>query len=285
MGRVEVMITRRLLILWLVGILVIPSFFISFSVVAIQAAGISSGSLNFAGEAVPLSQKDIYENLDQELLLLSEARSRVYLSLRRQSRTLPIVEKALKAQGVPDDFKYYPLTLTGLDPRYRSGALRGIWRLSERFAQAIGLKVNKEVDERLDPTLSSEAVAKHLKDIYSRYGSWTLAMAALVDESAVAGAIQESGGIKNFYQLYLPETLEKTVYQVLAGKLVFSDPKSYGYSPSKSWPVIAKSREISQGGSLRELAQKYKLDYKSFRDLNPHVLTDKVPNGTYLNLP
>ncbi|MDR2352004.1 MAG: hypothetical protein LBF22_02375 [Deltaproteobacteria bacterium] len=279
------MISRRFLNFWLVGTMVFPTIFITLPIVAIEAAEYFEGSLNFAGESVPLERKEVFENLDQELLLLSEARARVFLTLRRQSRSLPLVENALKSQNVPNDFKYYPMTLTGLAPTYRSGSLRGPWRLTEGIAKQMGLRVDNLVDERYDISASSLAVAKKLKQLHETYGSWTLALAAFIDTASVNAALLEAPGEKNYYNLYLPEALDKTVSQVLAGKILFSNPQNYGYKPTKTWPVLAKSREVSQGGSLRELAKKYKTNYKTFRDLNPHILTDTVPSGVYLNLP
>jgi hypothetical protein len=253
-----------------------------------KASGSSffGNTLIFATEPVPISQTEVYESLDQELLLLSEAKARVYLSLRRIPRTLPIVEKALKDEGIPDDFKYYPLTLTGLAADYRSGRRLGIWRLSEDDAKLLGLTVDKTIDERLDPELSSKAVAKQLKAYKNSYGSWIMAMAALFDSTALSTAILNADGELNYYRLYVPENLDKSMSQVIAGKILFSNPRTYGYNLHKSWPNLAKDRiRLGESGNMRTLAQKYKIDYKTFRDMNPHVLTDTVPSGAYLNIP
>ncbi|MDR3154568.1 MAG: transglycosylase SLT domain-containing protein [Deltaproteobacteria bacterium] len=242
--------------------------------------------LTFASEPVPLSQPEIAESLDQELLLISEARARVFLALRRSPRTLPAVESALRSSGVPDDFKYLPLTLTGLDPVYRSGQRRGIWRLTEPEAGSMGLSVNRAVDLRLDPAASSEAAAVRLKRLHAAWGSWTAALAAFLDEPALAAAASESGGERDFYRLYVPDSLDKSVCQVLAGKILFSDPAAYGYRPIRAWPALSGSRTaLPEGGGMRDLARRYGLDYKTFRDMNPHVLEDSVPPGTSLNVP
>ncbi|MDR2349511.1 MAG: transglycosylase SLT domain-containing protein [Deltaproteobacteria bacterium] len=243
-------------------------------------------TLSFASEPVPLNRVEVYESLDQELLLISEAKARIFLSLRRIPRTLPVVEKALKDEGVPDDLKFYPLTLTGLAPEYRSGKRLGIWRLSEDEAASMGLTVNKNVDERMDPVASSRAAAKKLKANKNVYGSWTSAMASLFDAGAFATAVLEAEGETDYHRLYVPEALEKSVSQVMAGKILFSDPERYGYKTSKTWPVLARERvRLGEDGNMRKLADHYKLDYKTFRDMNPHVLTDTVPAGSYLNVP
>ncbi|MDR1164827.1 MAG: transglycosylase SLT domain-containing protein [Deltaproteobacteria bacterium] len=251
-----------------------------------RAAEFFSASLNFAGESVPLNQAEVFEGVDQELLLLSEAKARTFLSLRRAAKTLPAVESALKESGVPNDFKYLPLTLTNLNPTYRSGGRRGIWRLSEGEARAMGLTVNKSVDERLDPVLSSQKAAAQLKALRDRYGSWAMALAALLSEGELAAAQAEAPGEKNFYRLYVPENLGKNFYQVIAGKVLYGDPAAYGYRSDQSWPVLAKSRlALSEPQSLKDLAREHRLDYKTFRDLNPHILGDIAPAGVILNIP
>jgi hypothetical protein len=224
--------------------------------------------------------------MDQELLLISEAKARVFLALRRMPRTLPSVEAALRAQGVPDDFKYLPLTLTGLDPLYRSGPRRGIWRLNESEAGSMGLAVNKSIDERLDPVKSSEAAAVRLKSLYGLWGSWTAALAAFLDGPSLSAAAAESGGERDYYRLYVPDALDKAVCQVLAGKILFADPSVYGYRPSRAWPRLAGSRSVlAEGGNMRELARRHGVDYKTFRDMNPHVLADSVPPGATVYVP
>jgi hypothetical protein len=259
---------------------------VTFAAAQNAYAGLFGTGLSFASEPVPLAQADIHESLDQELLLLSEARARVFLSLRRMPRHLPALERALRERNVPDDFKFLPLAVTNLDPLFRSGQRRGIWRMTEDEARNAGLAVTSSVDQRLDPVASSEGAAARIAGLHSAWGSWTSALAAFLDEPAFAQASNDAGGERDYYRLYVPDTLERAVSQVLAGKLIYSDPAAYGYRPSRAWPALAASRAVmAEGGSLRELARRYGTDYKTFRDMNPHVLQDSVPPGTALNVP
>ncbi|MDR1870309.1 MAG: transglycosylase SLT domain-containing protein [Deltaproteobacteria bacterium] len=256
---------------------------------ALWAGGFLSpayGADEFAGEKIPLNQPNVAENLDQELLLLSEAKARVFLTLRRSLRHLPLIDAALAQNKVPIDFRYLPMTLTSLAPAYQAGGRAGLWRLTVNEAKTMGLTVSSEVDERLDPVASTNQAANKLKNLIAAHKSPVMALAAFIDERSLLAAQAAAGGAKNFFSLYITESLEKPVYQVLAGKYLFGDPAAYGYPNVKPWPPLAKNRQkLTAPTSLKELAAKSKVDYKTFRDLNPHFLTDIAPAGFFVNLP
>lgn len=244
--------------------------------------------LSFCGEPVPLNQPDIYQAVDQNLVLLAEAKSRIWLTLRRANRYLPVVEQGLSRAAAPDDLKYIPLAVTSLSPEYNSGG-RGIWRLRETEAKELGLRVDKDVDERLDPAASTMAAAERLKALKARFGSWTLAMAAhLLGDAFIAQAVNEAGGQADYYRLYLPDGLDQLPSTVLAGKIIFQDPGTFGYhqGAERGWPSLSSRREtVKQTTTIRELANQYQKDYKTFRDMNPHLLSGVVPAGVTVNIP
>jgi hypothetical protein len=208
------------------------------------------------------------------------------MTLRRSERYLPVIEKALKDKKVPADFKYLPMSVANLDPEHRSGGRRGLWRLSEAEAAALGLRVDKDVDERLDPMASSLAAAAKIAELKGSLGGWTMALAAYLDPASLSAAVSDAGQMTDYYSLFVPETLDKTVSLVLAGKILYSAPEVYGYRLTEAWPALANGRRrLDAAQSLRELAAAYKLDYRTFRDMNPHILGDVAPAGAYLNTP
>jgi hypothetical protein len=242
--------------------------------------------MKFAGEEVPLRRPEVYESVDQELLLLSEAKARVWTTLRQADRYLPIIEKALRDHKVPLDFKYLPMAIANLDPRYRSGNRRGLWRLTEPEAAAMGLIVDKSIDERLDPTASSNAAAAKIASLKQSLGTWTLALAAFLEPTTLTAALAEADQKNDYFALFVPETLDKSVSLVLAGKVLYSAPELYGYRLTQPWPVLSNARRrVDSPQNLPELAAAYKVDYRNFRDMNPHILGDQAPAGAYINTP
>jgi hypothetical protein len=268
-------------------IAVLLSLFINTAAWADTSAHLSRG-LNFCGEEVQLQQNDVYQAVDQNLVLLSESKSRVWLALKRSGRFLPVVEAELKRAGVPADLQYIPFAITGFDPIYSGGGGRGLWRLRESDARALGLRIDKDVDQRLDPTASSAAAARRLAALKNAYGSWTTAMAAyLIGDDAMREAVSAAGGESNYYKIYLPGGEDNLPSMVLAGKIVFSNPAAFGYraDSSRLWPPYSKRATVDAETSARALAAQYNMDYKSFRDLNPHLISGQVPAGISINLP
>ena len=62
-------------------------------------------SLNFCGELVALDVQEVHERLEKELLLTIWNRPQVALWIKRSPRYLPINEKMLSENYMPDDLK------------------------------------------------------------------------------------------------------------------------------------------------------------------------------------
>ncbi|MDE5856751.1 MAG: transglycosylase SLT domain-containing protein, partial [Muribaculaceae bacterium] len=118
---------------------------------------------------------------------------------------MPIFEQALEKENVPHELKYLPIIESALNPDAvsRAGAT-GLWQFMVPTAKGLGLEVNTIVDERRDPIRSSEMAAKYLKQLYSIYNDWSLAIAAYnCGPGNVNKALRRAGGgNKNFWEIY-----------------------------------------------------------------------------------
>lgn len=99
--------------------------------------------------------------------------------LKRAGRFEVKIREALRAKNLPEDLVYLALAESGMNPRIVSPAgAAGLWQFMPKAGEAYGLRIDKHVDERLDPQRSTEAAVRFLKDLHSRFGRWELAMAA-----------------------------------------------------------------------------------------------------------
>ena len=136
-------------------------------------------SVILCGEPLPMERPSVREKLEYEFLMAVNHPAQVELWRRRAKRFFPLIEKSLKAAGLPDDLKYLAVAESDLRPVVSSPAgASGLWQFMPATARRFGIPVNKDQDQRLLPELLLGAGMKYLSMLKDRFGSWSLAMAA-----------------------------------------------------------------------------------------------------------
>ncbi len=89
----------------------------------------------------------------------------------------PIIDRVLKEEGVPLDFRYLVLQESALvgDARSASQAV-GYWQFKRETAAGLGLLINDEVDERQHLTASTRAAARYLARSNAALRNWLNAL-------------------------------------------------------------------------------------------------------------
>jgi len=245
------------------------------------------GLLTFCNEPVPLNDADVKERLEREMLLSLDNSDDVILWLKRANRYFPHIEKILKEKSLPDDLKYVAIAESGLKPHAASnkGAV-GYWQFIESTGTKYGMKISDDIDERRNLIYSTEAAANYLKDLYSLFGSWTLAAAAynMGEEGLQTELLMQK--VNNYYQLYLNQETSRYVFRILAAKIIMSNPERYGYYLDREdlyHAVQIDSVEITlkEAIPLYIIAQAAKTYFKVIKDLNPHFKSYYLPEGKY----
>jgi membrane-bound lytic murein transglycosylase D len=233
--------------------------------------------LEFCAERVPLEIQEVRERLEKELLLTLWDRPQVILWLKRSRRYLPYIEEMLKKSGMPTDLKYIALAESALRPHAGSpkGAM-GFWQFMQNTGRHYGLTIDNRIDERRNIFASTEAAIRYFKDLYKQFGSWTLVAAAFnMGEDGLADEIREQG-VKDYYHLYLPIETQRYILRIISIKLIFSNPKRYGFhlSDEDYYPPLEFDRiqvTCSRDTHLRIIAQAAKTHFKEIKDLNPEI--------------
>lgn len=225
-------------------------------------------SISFAGENVPLARWDVKERLDRELLFNSYMHGSTMYILKMVHRTFPTIERILKENGVPDDFKYLAVAESALYNQVSKAGATGYWQFLNGSGQQFGLEINGEVDMRYDLEASTRAACKYLKQAYAKFGNWTAAAASY--NMGMGGYYNYSAQQyeQNYYNLLLPEETNRYVYRILALKSIVSQPEKYGFYLSQSdmyEPIEGKSVVVTS--SISDLAAWAKSNNSTFQQI------------------
>lgn len=237
------------------------------------------GTLDFAGEPVPIENYDTRESLLRELLANTYLHSRTMLTLLATERYFTVIEPILRRNGVPDDFKYLCMAESGLDPNVSSPAgAAGLWQLMPPFARSAGLYIGDGVDERYDLEKSTEAACKYILEAKERFGSWTLAAASYNVGMAGTAKRLEKQGVTSYYDLFLPAETMRYVFRILAFKVITPDPSAYGFCIGSDdlFKPLPEYTEVTVSGPNIDWsveARKHGTNYKMLRELN-HWIRD-----------
>lgn len=238
-------------------------------------------SLSFAGEPVPLSIADVSERLERELYVNAYWESNMVLLMKRSAKFLPQIERWLKANEIPDDFKYLAIAESGLLDVASPAGARGFWQFMESTAKEYGLEVTNNVDERYHLEKSTKAASDYLRKAFQRFGAWTAVAASYNMGQSGFARRQEEQLSTSFYDLYLNEETSRYLFRILAFKIIFENPAYFGFNlgPEHYYqnPEFHKIEVIEDIKNLSSWAKKNNSNYKELKKYNPW-LRDKHLN-------
>ena len=196
---------------------------------------------------------------------------------------MPIFEQALERENLPMELKYLPVIESALEPNAvsRAGAA-GLWQFMVGTGKGLGLEINSLVDERRDPYKSSEKAATYLKNLYSIYNDWSLAIAAYnCGPGNVNKALRRAGGDnKDFWEIYsyLPRETRGYVPAFIAANYIMTYFKRHNISPSlASKPLITDTVGITRRINFNQISKVLNIPLDEIRALNPQYRHDVIP--------
>ncbi len=239
-------------------------------------------AVQLCGSPVAVDRPEIKEALAYELVLTVGKPTMPLLWMRRAPVMLPSIEAKLRDRGLPDDLKYVAMVESDLRwiPESPAGAV-GLWQFVARTGKTYGLRVDRWLDERMDPERSTDAALAYLASLHREYGDWFLALAAYnAGEALVDHAIRDQG-TRNYFDLYLPYETRRYVFRVLAAKLVYERPEDFGlFRMTPFFSPGYRQVEVT-GGDLRQIAHREATTYAALRAHNPQVKGASLPPGRF----
>jgi peptidoglycan lytic transglycosylase D len=211
-------------------------------------------------------------------------RQLVQSGYRKSGRYGDLARAALRAEGVPEDLIWISMFESGFDPKARSSAgAAGLWQFMPEGGRVYGLRVERWLDERLDPALSTEAAAKYLSDLYRRFGSWDLALAGYnMGHGGLSVAVRKYN-TNDFWELCRYEAgipWETTLYvpKIVAMAIAAQNPSVFGLDKIEPEPPARFDSLRARGGvSLEGLSRAAGVSLASLEALNPQLRAGRTP--------
>lgn len=238
-------------------------------------------SISFAGEMVPVDHLIVRERLERELIAIMYWHSHTIYMLKRSGRFFPIIEPILKKEGIHDDFKFLAMAESELSNVVSPAGAAGFWQFLKKTGQEYGLEVGADVDERYNLEKSTHAACRYIKTARNMFGSYTLAAASY---NMGTGALQQQVTAQknnNYYQLFLNEETSRYLYRIVALKMIWSNPLTYGFfirNKDIYQPIEVTYKEVNtEIPDLTAWAIENNISYLELRYMNPWLRTNRLP--------
>jgi membrane-bound lytic murein transglycosylase D len=221
----------------------------------------------------------------------SRGRNTLIAGMQRSGKYRPMVQRILDEEGVPQELIHLAQAESGFIPRAVSRkAAGGMWQFLTWRGQEYGLLQTRYTDDRMDPEKATRAAARHLRDLYTAFGDWYLAIAAYNCGPGVVERAVERSGYADFWELrnrgLLPIETTNYVPIILAMTIMEKNAGAYGLEGiNPDSPLEYDTVEVTSPTSLTLVADLVDAPLPEIAALNPAVLKNTAPAGFEVRVP
>jgi membrane-bound lytic murein transglycosylase D len=220
-----------------------------------------------------------------------KGRRTLLAGLRRAGKYKPLISGILAEEGVPQELIYLAQAESGFLPRAVSHkAAVGMWQFVRARGREYGLTQTANTDDRLDPEKATRSAARHLRDLYQKFGDWYLAIAGYnCGDGCVERAVQRTG-YADFWTLReknaVPRETTNYVPIILAMTIMHKNASAYGLEDIDVDPALTyETVELEAPTHLALVADAADRAVSDLRELNPALLTNVAPARFSLRVP
>ena len=238
--------------------------------------------LNRINSFIPLSYNSIVKN--HIIYYTEKMPSKASHILGLSSYYLPIFEEIFDYYGLPKELKAMAIIESALNPVAVSRArAKGMWQFMYRTALQYNLKINSYVDERLDPIASTHAAAKYLRDSYTIFGDWFLAISSYnCGVGNVNKAIRRAGS-RDFWKIYpyLPRETRGYVPSFIAAMYMLESYKEHNLRPAQfNLPAHVDTFKVNKNLHFEQISAVIGIPVDELKNYNPQYIQNIIPGNS-----
>lgn len=248
--------------------LTLALFFVAFAAAA-QTPEVPH-KMEFAGMTLTI-RDDARREIQKDVNALTQSPRHHLIKVERARTYFPIIERVFAEEQIPDDFKYLVLQESALiaDAVSVSNAV-GFWQFKDFTAVEMGLRVDKEVDERLNIVSSSRAAARYIKKNNTFFNNWIYALQAYQMGAGGVMRVVGKGDLSKKNMEITPSTYWY-VKKFLAHKIAFESSVG-GEGQIKVIPYVNSTNK-----HLNDLAKEVAVDEIELQTYNKWAKKGTIP--------
>jgi membrane-bound lytic murein transglycosylase D len=225
--------------------------------------------MQFAGMTLTI-RDDARREIQTDVDALTRSPKYFNIKAERAKTYFPIIEQVFEEERLPLDFKYLALQESALVPdAVSSSNAVGFWQFKDFTATEMGMRVDSDVDERMNIASASRGAARYLKQCNHYFNNWIY---ALQSYQMGAGGVMRAVGDKDLGSRHMEINADTYWYvkKFLAHKVAFEDVAG---KPALEIAVVTDAG----GKTLADLARENAVDESELRDVNKWLKTDRIP--------
>lgn len=193
----------------------------------------------------------------------------------RADAYLPIVERIFQEEGLPDDFKYLVIQESSLVSYLVSTSNAvGYWQFKKETAMEMGLRVDDEIDERMNIVSSSRSAARYILRHNNYMQNWAYSLLAYYAGLTGAKALIDTQNIGT-KSMDIDENTHWYVLKFIAHKIAF-ESHLYRNTTSPNFRIA----ELGDCGNktIDQLAQETNYPMDQIQFYNRWILKNYIPS-------
>ncbi len=226
--------------------------------------------MSFAGMTLTI-RDDAKREIQKDVDALTQSPRYFEVKVERAKTYFPIIEKIFEEERVPDDFKYLALQESALvsDAVSVSNAV-GFWQFKDFTALEMGMRIDNQVDERMNLISATRGAAKYLKKNNFQFNNWIYALQSY--QMGAGGVSRSVGDLQNGARhMEITSDTYWYVKKFLAHKVAFENALS-GEAKLKVIPYPTQS-----GKSLQEIASEFSTEEATLKEYNKWLKGESIP--------
>ncbi|MGE0588017.1 MAG: LysM peptidoglycan-binding domain-containing protein [Cyclobacteriaceae bacterium] len=226
--------------------------------------------MQFAGMTLTI-RDDARREIQKDVDALTQHPYYFNMKVERAKTYFPFIEKVFKEERLPDDFKYLALQESALisDAVSVSDAV-GFWQFKDFTAEEMGMRVDKEIDERMNLISASRGAARYLKQNNFYFNNWVYALQAY--QMGAGGAMRAVGDKHNGAKhMEIDKHTYWYVKKYLAHKIAFEN----ALQGEKQLTLIPY--ETDKKTSLDDIAKEFSLSSETIAEYNKWARKGTIP--------